>query len=100
LIVTADALPLIVLGVAFACSTCFKLKKADELADIATPLNTAVPSRFKVNVPADAAVFVTTMSVTTVVVLVVGTVYSVVLLTAAAVLASVLLVVAISYYLS
>jgi hypothetical protein len=62
-------------------------------------VNSDTPFRPSVNVAADAAVFVTTILVTTVVVDA-GTVYSVPLDVAAAALASTLVVVAISYYLS
>jgi hypothetical protein len=67
------------------------------LAAIAVVVNSDVPFSASVKVPADAAVLVTTMLVTTVVVDE-GTVYRVALDVAAAVLARALLTVAISYY--
>jgi hypothetical protein len=67
------------------------------LAAIAVVVNSDVPFNASVKVPADAAVLVTTMLVTTVVVDA-GTVYRVVLDVAAAALARALLTVAISYY--
>jgi hypothetical protein len=59
------------------------------------PLKSAVPSRLSVNVAEDVAVLVTAMLVTTVVVLVVGTVYRVAEDVAAAVRARVFAVTAI-----
>jgi hypothetical protein len=79
-------------------STCFKSNIAVELAAIAVVVNKDVPFKPIVKVAADAAVLVTTMLVTTVVVDA-GTVYSVALDVANALRASALLTVAISYYL-
>ena len=70
-----------------------------EFAAIAVVVNSDTPFRPRVNVPADAAVLVTTMLLTTVVVAE-GTVYRVVDVVAAAVRARTLVTVAISYYLS
>jgi len=100
LTVVADALPVIVLGVAFAGITCLRSIYAVEFALTLDPDCKATESISMLKVACEVAVFVTAILVTTVVVDVFGTVYSVVLLVAAAVLASVLLVVAISYYLS
>jgi hypothetical protein len=80
-----DANPVIVLGVAFAGSTCFKSNPTRELAGIDTAGTTTTPSRAMVDVDADVAALANTMLVTTVTVVVVGTVYSVVLDVAAAV---------------
>jgi len=70
-----------------------------ELAATAVVVCSATPLSAMVNVPAEPAVLVTPMLVTTVVVDA-GTVYRVVDDVAAAVRASTLVVVAISYYLS
>lgn len=97
--VTAEAKPVIVLGVAFAGITCLRSKPISEFAamDVAGTITT--PSIAIVAVAAVAAVFASTMFVTIVVVDVVGTVYKVVLEVAAAVLARTFeVVVAISYY--
>jgi hypothetical protein len=94
LTVTADADPEITLVVAISC---LRSKNADEFAAIGTLDKRATPSRLIVNVALVAAVFATTMFVTTVLVAD-GTVYNVVFDTAAAVLASALLSVAIYFY--
>jgi hypothetical protein len=69
----------------------------ESLPPTVTVLANTTPLRLIVNVPDDADVLATTMSVTTVVVAD-GTVYRVVLVVAAAVRARVFDVVAISYY--
>jgi hypothetical protein len=96
LIVVADARPVIVWA---AVRTCLRSNIAVVLAAIAVVVNSDTPFRPSVNVPADAAVLVTTMLLTTVVVAE-GTVYKVVLDVAAAVRASALVTVAIVYSLS
>lgn len=96
LTVVADASPAIIFVVA---STCFRLKDTESFAGTAAPDAIATPSKVRVNVAADAAVFAITISVMTVVVDA-GTVYRVVLDVAAAVRARAFDVVAISYYLS
>ena len=96
--VTAEAKPVIVLGVAFAGITCLRSKPISEFAAIEVAGTMTTPSIAIVAVAAVAAVFASTMFVTIAVVDVVGTVYRVVLEVAAAVLASTFEVVAISYY--
>ena len=64
--------------------TCFTSRKAVELAAIALLVQRSTAPTVNVNVAEDAAVLVTTMLVTTVVVLVLGCVYSVVADVAAA----------------
>jgi hypothetical protein len=96
LIVIADAKPLIVFVVA---STCLSEIIVESLAPIVTVEAIETSSRSKVKLPAVPVVFVTTMSVT-IVVVDAGTVYRVVLVSAAAPRKSALVVVAISYYLS
>jgi hypothetical protein len=95
--VVAEANPVIVFGVAFAGITCFKSKPNTELAAIDTAGNIITPSILTVAVAEDAALLEITIFVTTVVVLVLGTVYRVALEVAAAVLARTLEVTAISY---
>lgn len=81
-----------------ASRTCFRSKSAVVFAASETPDRISTPSNLIVNVAAVAAVFATTMFVTTAVVAE-GTVYSVVFDVAAAVLARVLdIVVAIYFY--
>jgi hypothetical protein len=75
------------------------LRLVTPFAGIDAPDTSAAPFRFSVKVPAEPAVLVTTISVTTEVVAD-GTVYSVVLLVEAAPRNIALEVVAISYYLS
>jgi len=94
LIVVAEANPLIVFVVA---STCFISIIVESYAPTVTVVAIDTSSSSKLNVPAEPAVLVTTMLVTTVVVDA-GTVYRVVLDVAAAPLKSALDVVAISYY--
>ena len=99
LTVTAEAKPVIVLGVAFAGITCLRSKPIKEFAAIDVAGTMTTPSIAIVAVAAVAAVFASTMLVTIVVVEVVGTVYRVALEVAAAVLTSTFeVVVAISYY--
>ena len=97
--VVAEAKPLIVLGVAFAGITCFNCIIVESFAPTVTVLASTISSINNSKVPLDDAVLATTISVTTVVVDVVGTVYRVVLDVDAAPRKSVLVVVAISYYL-
>jgi len=95
-----DAFPRIFLGVASAGITCFKdiNKESDAGAETAVAILTVSISRLKV--AAEVVVLVTIISVTTVVVDVLGTVYKSVSEVAAAVLARTLDVTAISYCLS
>ena len=72
--VVADAPPVIVL---VAASDCLHGITTESLPPIAMVFDNRTPSRYKVNVPADAEVLLTIMSVTTVVVPD-GTVYRVV----------------------
>jgi len=99
LTVVADAPPAIIFGVAFAGMTCLRSMMTVSFAAIETVVAIATPSMASVYVAPDAAVFVTMMLVTTVVVLVVGTVYKVVaVFVVAAPRKRTFEVVAISYY--
>jgi len=80
LTVIAEASPAIIF---VAARTCLSDILIESFAAIATVVAIATPSKVRVNVAADAAVFVITISVTTVVVDA-GTVYRVVLDVAAA----------------
>jgi hypothetical protein len=92
-----DADPVIVFGVASAGITCFKSIKVDDLAARDTAEATGIVSISIVKVADEVVVFTINALVTTVVVLVLGTVYRVALVVAAAVLASAFDVTAISY---
>ena len=97
--VTAEAKPVIVLGVAFAGITCLRSKPISEFAamDVAGTMTT--PSIAIVAVAEVAAVFASTMLVTIADVDEFGTVYRVALEVEAAVLAKTFeVVVGISYY--